>query len=364
MKDKNQYLPTKVQVVLAVSPEQVDLNIKTNLKQIPNWFGDLFYPNGYEAIIVSAGPSMEKYVEELNLKERMEKPDRTFVVFCVKHALPRLMAMGIEPDFCVILDGRPIDEDSTHGVNRVSLFEKIPDRTVFLIASMSNPGYANYLMTNGARVLGWHTAVDGIKKFQEQGIIREVVISGGTSSGTRCIGIANAMGIRDMTLVGFDSCIHDPTPEQLTMKDSKGRTKYLPIDLPVKNPLNFISDEEKYLIDIVTKGFENRGLVYQSTLSKRFYSTGELIAQAQDFESILTNTMFDIKFKVLDDGLVNHMHNNLPNVSKRSYDFVSYIRSLCPRKNPSQMPKKDVVLGSPRQQTHQLDLSELPPGVV
>ncbi len=339
------FLPTKVQVVLSIPPETVDYNISTNLQQIPNWFGELFYPNGYEAIIISAGPSMEKYVEEMNLKERMENTERKFIVFCVKHSLPRLLEMGIEPDFCVILDGRPFDEDSTHGVNRKSLFTKIPERTVFLIASMSNPGYANYLMINGARVLGWHTAVDGIRKFQEQGLIKEAIITGGTSSGTRCIGIANAMGMREMTLIGFDSCILNPTESQLKEKDSKGRMKYIPIDLPINNPVTQISSDERYLIDSLTDGFRQRGLVYLSSLSKRFYSTGELIAQAQDFEAILTNTMFDIKFRVLDDGLVGHMFKNLPNVARRNYDFLGYVRNLCPRKNPSEMPKREITVG-------------------
>ena len=181
-------------MVLSIPPETVDYNIKTNLQLIPTWFGELFHPNGYKAYIISAGPSMEKYVTELKIKERMDHPQRDFVVFCVKHALPRLVKMGIEPDFCVILDGRPFEEESTHGIKRKSLFEVIPPKTIFMVASMSNPGYAKHLLTHGARVLGWHTAVDGIKKFQESGIITEPVIAGGTSSGTRCIGIANTMG--------------------------------------------------------------------------------------------------------------------------------------------------------------------------
>lgn len=343
------FLPTKVNVVLSIPPEQVHHNIQANLHQIPNWFGELFYPNGYEAIIISAGPSMEKYVTELNIKERMKNPERGFIVFCVKHALPRLIDMGIEPDFCVLLDGRPFEEDSTHGVNRKGLFKTIPDNTIFLVASMSHPGYANYLMTNGARVLGWHTAVDGIKKYVQSGQIKEAVISGGTSSGTRCIGIANALGIRDMTLVGFDSCIHNPTEEQLKEKDKKGRPKYLPVDLPVKNPNAFANEDEKKIIDMLGEGFQERGYTFNSSLAKRFHTTGELMAQAQDFESIFSNTMFDSKFRVFDDGLVSHMFNNMPNIADRNYDFSTFIRHLCPRKFRSEMPKREVTLGKRRE---------------
>lgn len=339
-----EFLPTKVNVMLSISPEQVDANIKNNLHQIPNWFGELFYPNGYNAIIASAGPSLEKYMEELNIKERMENPNRDFVLMCVKHALPRLLAIGIEPDFCVILDGRPFEEESTHGVKRSDLFEKIPERTIFMIASMSHPGYANYLMTRGARVLGWHTSVDGIEKFREQGIIREPIISGGTSSGTRCIGIATAMGIREISLVGFDSCFFNLTEEQLKEIDKKSRPKYMPVDLPLRTPNEFATEDEMNTINDLTKGFSDRGLTYEASLAKRYMTTGELLAQAQDFERIFGNTMFDFQLKVFDDGLVNHMFNNMPNIPKRSFDFTTYLRNMCPRKEPSKMPKRKVIL--------------------
>lgn len=325
----SEFLPKKVNVQLAINQEEVKRNIQTNLAQIPSWFGSLFYPNGYEAIIISAGPSLEKYVTELNLVERMQHPNRSFVVFCVKHALPRLLALGVEPDFCVILDGREFDDESTHGINRKTLFEKIPEKTIFWIASMSHPGYAKYLLSRGARVLGWHTAVDGLKDFP----IREPVISGGTSSGMRCIGIANALGIRDITLVGFDSCILDPTPEKLKEKDKKGRPKYIPVDLPVLRPS--ADPDQRTMIDTLEKTYKDNGFVYVASLAKRFYTTGELLAQSQDFEQIFSNSSYDIKFTVLDDGIANHMFNNMSNVAKRGFSFVEYLKKLCPRKEPS-----------------------------
>ena len=339
----NKYVP-KVNVVLSISPEEVKHNINTNMQNIPTWFSQLFYPNGYSAYILSAGPSLEKYVEQLNLKERMEDPNRDFVVFCVKHAYPRLVEMGIDPDFCVILDGRPFTENSTHGINRKSLFSKITDRTVFMVASMSNPGYAEHLMINGARVLGWHTDVTGIREYQERGIITAPIISGGTSSGTRCIGIANAMGIKDITLVGFDSCVHNPTPEQLKEKDDKGRNKLQPVDLNLLHPRDFATKEQQAAVTQVEDSFKAQGLVYNATLAKRFYTTGELLAQAQDFEKLFTNASYDLKFTVLDDGIVSHMFSNVPNIVKRGFSFVDHVKNQCPRKTPSKSPKRKVKL--------------------
>lgn len=349
MSEKNSFLTRKVNVVLSINQEEVNRNITENLKQIPNWFGEIFYPNGFRAFVISAGPSMEKYVEELNLKERLKDPKRDFVVFCVKHSLPRLLEMGVVPDFCVILDGRDVNQNSTHGISRIGLFKKIPDKTIFLVASMSHPGYAKYLMFNGARILGWHTAVQGLKEFQDKGMLGSVpIISGGTSSGTRCISIANALGIKDVTLIGFDSCIHNPTKEQLVERDDKGRIKYIPIDLPVKNPQ--ADNRQREIIDELEAKYLKEGFVYQSTLSRRYHTTGELLAQSQDFETIFTNTMFDTKFTVLDDGIVSHMFNNMPNVVRRSYSFVEYLKNISPRRNISNHPRRDITLGKTRKE--------------
>ncbi len=339
------FISKKVNVVLSINQEEVDRNIMDNLRNIPVWFGELFYPNGYEAIIVSAGPSMEKYVEQLNLRERMKDPKRSFVVFAVKHALPRLLKMGVEPDFCVLLDGRDFEGESTHGINRKTLFDNIPQKTVFMVASMSHKGYAEYLLTHGARVLGWHTAVTGIEKFRDSGHIREPIISGGTSSGTRCIGIANAMGIREISLVGFDSCIHNPTEEQLKELDHKKRVKYMPVDLPIMNPK--ATPEQQQMINFLEQSFRQDGLVYSAGLQKRFYTTGELLAQSQDFEAMFANTQYDMQFKVFDDGIVNHMFANMPNILRRSFSFVEYVKNICPRKDYSDVVKKELVLNTP-----------------
>lgn len=336
------FLKQKVNAVLAINSEVVEKNISTNLANIPTWYGDLFYPNGFEAFIISAGPSMEKYVDQLNLKERMKQPNRDFVVFCVKHALPRLQAMGINPNFCVILDGRSLDDYSTHGFHRKGLFKNINDDTIFMVASMAHPDYAEYIMSQGGRVLGWHTEVSGIEKFQASGKIIEPIIAGGTSSGTRCIGIAHSMGIREITLVGFDSCIHEVTEEILQEKDSKGRQKYLPVELPVLNPQ--VTPQEQKLVDTLYGSLDKKGLVLKPSVEKRFFTTGELLAQAHDFEKVLSDPHYDIRFKVFDDGLTSHMFYNMPNIPKRGYSFVEYMKRICPRKKTKDYPRRTVTL--------------------
>ena len=336
------FLGGKVNAVLAVKEDVVAKNIQENLDNIPTWFGDMFYPNGFEAFIISGGPSMEKYVAELNLPARMKQENRSFVIFCVKHALPRLQAMGVDPDFCVLLDGRPLDDYSTHGVHRKSLFNTITDNTIFMCASMAHPDYGKYLMSRGARVLGWHTSVTGIEKFRDSGRIIEPIISGGTSSGTRCISIAHSIGIREITLIGFDSCTNGITDEMLQEKDSKGRQKYMPVELPICGPV--VTPEEQKMVDTLYKSLDDRGMVLKPSVDKRFFTTGELLAQAQDFEKLFGDTNSDIRFKVFDDGIANHMFHHMPNVPKRGFSFIEYMKRICPRQNTEDFPRRTVVL--------------------
>jgi hypothetical protein len=335
------FIPNKVNVTLSVSEDQVKNNIQKNLNQIPSWLETTFYPNGFEAYILSAGPSLEKYVQELNLVERAKNPNRSFLTFCVKHALPRLVKMGLNPDFCVILDGRDLEGVSTHGVQRKELFEYIPEKTVFLIASMASPSYANYLSVNGGRILGWHTDVVGLKTFVDAGQILGPVVNGGTSSGTRTLGIAHALGIRKVSLVGFDSCVLNPSEDDLRQLDNKGRIKYQPVDLPVLNPTATPDDQKK--IDEVEKSFLNQGFVYVAALSKRFFTTGELLAQAHDFEKLLQMTTLDMDIQVFDDGIVSHIYNNMP-IHRREYSFIDYISKKCPKISRDRIETKHVKL--------------------
>lgn len=325
-----------IKVTLAVSEQQVKNNISENLKIIPTWFDQFFYPNGFEAFIISGGPSMEKYVEELNLVERCKHPNRGFITICVKHALPRLLKMGIEPDFCILLDGRPLNEDSTHGVNRKSLFEEVPSKTIFLVASMSHPDYANYLMTHGARVMGWHTQVTGLKEFNINGPI----INGGTSSGTRAISVCHALGIREMTLIGFDSCHHGLTDEQKNEVKEGGKSKYIPHDMSVAGYK--FNDEQFGHLRNLGESIDKDGYGFRGEVIKRFWTTGELLAQAQDFEAIFSNPEYDLQFKVFDDGLVSHIFNNIQRPI-RGRSFIEYFRNAVPKKTYDNVPRRKII---------------------
>ena len=71
---------------------------------------------------------------------------------CVKHSYPHLLANGIKPWACVVLDPRSIEGESTHGIVRKDLFKTIDPSTKFFIASMTDPSVTKYLIEKKANV--------------------------------------------------------------------------------------------------------------------------------------------------------------------------------------------------------------------
>jgi uncharacterized Rossmann fold enzyme len=249
------------------SVEAPDLltNIQTNLNTIPKWLKRAKVHNN-KAIIASAGPSLKRHLPEIKKAQ-----ENGAYIFCVKHSLPTLVEAGIIPEFCVILDPRPLDGISTHGIKRKELFNETPKDTTFLVASMTNKDVTKFLMDKGANVVGWHALANGIHKFMDTGKI-DLVIAGGTCAGMRAINIAYNIGFRDVELVGFDSSMDagwTPKEEESKAVDERKRPKYIQI---------FYKDP-----------------------TKMFYSTGELVAQAQDLIATLENPN-DLMIKIWDDS--------------------------------------------------------------
>lgn len=260
-------------------------NIQSNANMIKDWIGRSRVHGG-KAFIVSAGPSLEKHAERLKKEYNKEKGD---AIFCVKHSLPRLLEVGITPDFCVILDPRPLDGVSTHGFKRKELFKTLPSETVFLVASMTEKNVTKYLLDNGANVVGWHALANGIDKFQHLDL--SVLISGGTSSCMRSINLSYNFGFREVVMIGFDSSMDAsfvPTPEDLVASDERGRPKYIE--------------------------------VYYKDKEKKFYSTGELVAQAQDLIAVFSNPA-DILFDVWDSNYATEIWNDYKTRFKQVSDF-------------------------------------------
>jgi hypothetical protein len=125
------------------------------------------------------------------------------------------------------------------------------------------------LLDKKAKVVAWDAycnAIEGWDFFKNR-----LLITGGTCAGMRSIGLLHTLGFRTMHLYGFDSCI-EGEPENKDELAEDGRKKWLKVSV----------------------GEEN----------KPYWTTGELLAQAQDFEKLMQREEIDLDIHVHGDGLV------------------------------------------------------------
>jgi len=259
-----------------VPKDYIRNNIKANMKLIDNnkWLSK--YPmNRKSAIVVSGGP----YTNYTELQDCIKNNPNKKVI-AVKHSYPKLLEHGIKPWACIVLDPRPITGTSTHGVIRKDLFKTIDPTTKFFVASMTDPSVTNHLIKQKADIWGWHAFTESLRDPEEQkkGIVNNQVtlneelgipkgstlITGGTCAAMRAIGIMHTMGFRQFDLFGYDSCMNEPTAEQKKettgADDEEPRPKYFKVAVKDKN----------------------------------FWTTGELLAMAQDCEKIFNENVLEM----------------------------------------------------------------------
>jgi len=203
------------------------------------------------------------------LKAIQKKYDAKIV--CVKHSYPLLLEAGIQPWACVILDPRPITGTSTHGIVRTELFKKIDPVTKFFIASMTDPSVTKFIMDRTKNVYGWHAFSQAVADIVSGKVEIDyklnidkdnaTFVSGGTCAAMRAIGMMHIFGFRNFHLFGFDCSIEGLTDEQKKEKLDDGvRPKYMPVE---------IND-------------------------CHFWTTGELLAMAQDCEKLFDNPQVEM----------------------------------------------------------------------
>jgi len=264
---------TRVPIMVTPKDSRPKEDIINNILENKNLIKDFTFVNKSKinneiAFIVSGGSSVDFKLLKKRIKETKGK------VFCVKHSYPKLIKAGIQPFACIILDPRPIDGVSTHGVVRKELFKKIDDKTLFLVASMTDPSVTKYLIDKKANIKGWNAYSDAIRDMSvkdklvvEKGIgIDEgsTLITGGTCAAMRTISIAHTLGFRNFELFGFDCSVENVTSEMKKEKidEKNNKPKYMQVEI---------------------NGY-------------KFWTTGELLAMAQDCEKLFDNTDMDMGF--------------------------------------------------------------------
>jgi hypothetical protein len=289
-------LPRKVPIVIkpkdSVPKETIVSNINENLKILDKW--DMVRScniNDEHAIIVSGGPSLD--ISKLKYLARKTKGK----IICVKHSYPTLLRAGIKPWACVILDPRPVEGTSTHGIVRSTLFDKVDPSTKFFVASMTDPSVTKLLKEKTDNIYGWHAFSQAIKdsiKTKEDGDALKAnigedatFVTGGTCAAMRAIGMMHIFGFRNFHLFGFDCCMEgELSAEELSRTMEDGKKKYMRVE---------------------TNGYE-------------FWTTGELLAMAQDCEKLFNNKDIEMNVNVYGEGtLVSEVFKNSLRSQKMYY---------------------------------------------
>jgi len=275
-------LPKEIlQVPITVNPkdcvpkDDIMGNVKQNMTLLDKWI-EKGRGTHDAAIIVSAGPSTDW--KELS-KVLEDETNRGFTprIVCVKHSYPTLLEKGFDPWGCVILDPRSLDGTSTHGIVRRTLFNKINKNTMFFVASMTEPSVTKFLLEKKADVWGWHAFSQALqknieedhKKIEKGTLTLETslgipdgatLITGGTCAAMRSVGIMHTLGFRRFHLFGFDCNIDTPTSKKQKEKEDTGQPKFI-----------------KVCVD-----------------DKSYWTTGELLAMAQDCEKLFEREDVDM----------------------------------------------------------------------
>jgi hypothetical protein len=193
-------LRTRIQVkpVDSVDKGEQLQHIADNAAAIPTWIGSYQAHEGV-ALFVSAGPTLPGFLEEIRAKQAAGA-----TVFAVKHAFPVLKAAGITPDWTVILDPRPVDGKSTHGIVRTDLFAAAGPEDRFLFATMTHPSVRAVLEEKGVQLYGWHAHTQATLAAKPAAFDTGLVVAGGTCSATRIPMLAFVMGFRRFHFYGYD----------------------------------------------------------------------------------------------------------------------------------------------------------------
>ena len=265
-------VPIVVQPKDCVPKEYIRDNIIANNKVITKWVGRA-KRNENIAIMVSGGDSTNW--DEIHTLLKIEGEENCKIV-CVKHAYPNLLKNGFNPWACVILDPRPVDGTSTHGIIRSTLFETVHKDTIFMLASMTDPSVTNLLKSKTDKIVGWHAFSEALRTPEERGkqpkenklIVEEALgmeegatlIVGGTCAAMRSIGIMHTLGFRQFHLFGYDCSFAEPSEKLQKEKDDQGKPKFIRVSVD----------------------------------HKPHWTTGELLAMAQDCEKLFSRDDIDM----------------------------------------------------------------------
>lgn len=255
-----------------VPDEEIKANISYAMCRIENWVAECA-PHDRLAVLVSGGPSVGTYFDEIRERQRAGA-----YVATVKHSHDALIEANIIPWACILLDPR--------GHVRDFIEQPHPD-ILYLTASMVHPSTIERLREKKARVLGYHALVGAGEEEAIGRFGKHILLGGGSTSAIRGISVLSALGFRRFHLYGFDSCYWKKPDTKV--KTKTGAKKYFEVNVSGRD----------------------------------FWSDAELVAQAQDFDKLMKQQEMFREFEVYGDGMIPHIWSVSRKVRAEFADVVN-----------------------------------------
>lgn len=216
--NSNLQIRTKNCVPDTMIQENIKASLARNLHQVP-----LCRAHERRAVICSGGPSLVSYVPMIAQHKK-----RGDLLFCVKHAHDELIARGVVPWGCILLDPRQHVKDFIENPH--------PDVNYF-VSSMCHPTTYEKLVEKKAKIWVYHAAVGA---GEEKLLTGKPMIPGGPASAIRGLTLLYHLGFRKFDTYAWD-CYYPVKPD-LSLKDANGQPRY--VEVSINNRI-FWSDYER-----------------------------------------------------------------------------------------------------------------------
>ncbi len=268
---KREPQPFRVTPVHVVPHEEVAANMRSNMATIKKRM-QAYLAHGRRIHLVGAGPTVHEMRDALQFAYAQGD-----TIACVKHSLPILRSWGIEPHYCIVLDPRSVEGVSTHGAKRKDLYGGQAGSTEYLVASMTNPDTVEHLRSLGAKLTLWHAFT---QQVYDAKIVPadEFMVIGGTCAVLRGLGIFYSMGFRRFDIYGVDAGQAEKPSDEEMGQQIRGNSKWFQV-----------------------------GTHPDAGVGIKWWTTGELVALAQDVDGLAKKSDFDASVKWHGKSLAQEM---------------------------------------------------------
>jgi len=177
---------------LANTDEHIARNIRSAVKLGLPQFSEIFEKKSGVVAIVGSGPSLKETWSRLK--------DFDGDILACNAACQFLLERGVTPTYMMCFDADPL-------VMEFFTPETLRQEITYLIASRCPPEAFQVLKENGCKIYMWHANGDrNIEEIMQQnGLIGEPMINGGTAAVTRSMYVAPALGYKELHIFGGDS---------------------------------------------------------------------------------------------------------------------------------------------------------------